>query len=112
MLTRKAVAEDIPRLGSTLGSAFAEDPIVKWIFPGAGTRTRVLPAFFSFQIRHLYLPHNEVYTTEDLLAAALWLPPGNRARVCLDRPTRHTARPAFTPSGKGASSDTSTPEHA
>lgn len=79
MLTRKAVADDIPRLGCTLGLAFAADPIVNWIFPGAEIRTRVLPAFFSLQIRHLYLPHDEVYAADDLVAAALWLPPGQTA---------------------------------
>ena len=79
MLTRKVVAEDIPRLGSTLGLAFAEDPIVNWIFPGAETRRRILPAFFSLQIRHLYLPYDEVYAIDSLAAAALWLPPGQTA---------------------------------
>lgn len=59
--------------------AFAADPIVNWIFPGTAARRRILPAFFSLQIRHLYLPYDEVYAMDNLAAAALWLPPGQTA---------------------------------
>ena len=60
-------------------TAMNEDPVICWLIPRSETRQRVLPRFFALLIRHLYLPTDKVYTTEDLAAAALWLPPGNAA---------------------------------
>jgi ribosomal protein S18 acetylase RimI-like enzyme len=76
---RKAKPSDVSRLSDVLAQAMNEDPVICWLIPRSETRQRVLPRFFALLIRHLYLPTDEVYTTEDLAAAALWLPPGNAA---------------------------------
>jgi len=44
----------------------------------------VLPRFFALLIRYLYLPTDEVNTTGNLAAAALWLRPGNAAPATSD----------------------------
>jgi hypothetical protein len=61
-----------------------DDPVICWVIPRPETRRRVLPRFFGAMIRHLYLPADEVYTTEDRDAAGLWLPPGNAAPATSD----------------------------
>jgi GNAT superfamily N-acetyltransferase len=56
--------------------SFDDDPVACFMFAGDRRRRRGLHAFFSSQIRHQYLPHGHVYTTNELDGAALWGPPG------------------------------------
>ncbi len=72
---RGAVAADIPSLASMLVRAFADDPVANFMFAGDRRRQRGLHAFFTSQLRHEYLPHGHVYTTDDGDGAALWGPP-------------------------------------
>ena len=78
-LVRRAVSSDVSQMAAVLGRAMEEDPGICWMFPRSGTRGRVLPRVFAAMILHLYLPSNEVYTTDDHAAAALWLPPDDAA---------------------------------
>jgi len=78
-VVRRAVTGDVFQMAAVLGRAMEEDPGICWMFPRSRTRGRLLPQVFAAMIRHLYLPSNEVYTTDDHAAAALWLPPGNAA---------------------------------
>ena len=73
---RKASQDDARPLGAVLAHAFADDPLIRWLLPGGGARSRRLPAMFAMELRCLYLPHNEVYTTRDLAGGAMWAPPG------------------------------------
>jgi GNAT superfamily N-acetyltransferase len=52
--------------------AFADDPVANFMFAGEWRRRRGLRSFFSAQIRHQYLPHGDVYTTDELDGAAIW----------------------------------------
>lgn len=72
---RRATSSDIPRLVGVLARAFDDDPIPNFLFRGDRRRRRGLRRFFSIQLRHMYLPDGEVWTTEDLAGAALWAPP-------------------------------------
>jgi ribosomal protein S18 acetylase RimI-like enzyme len=76
---RKAVSSDVSPIAEALARAMEQDPGICWMFPRSQTRERVLPQVFAAMIAHLYLPANEVYTTDDRAAAALWLPPGHDA---------------------------------
>ncbi len=59
-----------------LARAFDDDPVARFVF-GAERRLKWgLRRFFRVQLEHLYLPHEAVWTTEDLAGAALWAPPG------------------------------------
>ena len=73
---RRATPSDVPRLAVSLARAMQDDPVIGWVIPRPDTRRRILPRFFTAMIRHLYLPTDEVYTTDDQSGAALWLPPG------------------------------------
>lgn len=73
---RKASRYDARALGVVLAHAFADDPVMQWLLPTAEARARRLPRMFAMELRYLYLPNNEVYTTRDLAGGAMWAPPG------------------------------------
>jgi len=64
--------------------AFDDDPVSNFMFAGPRRRQRGLHSFFATQLRHQYLPHGHVYTTEDLTGAALWGPPGRDRHPVLE----------------------------
>ncbi|MDQ1375941.1 MAG: hypothetical protein QOE07_579 [Acidimicrobiaceae bacterium] len=76
LIIRKASPDDARPLGATLARAFADDPVMRWLLPSARARTLRLPRLFAMELRYLYAPYDEVYTTRDLDGAALWAPPG------------------------------------
>jgi GNAT superfamily N-acetyltransferase len=74
---RKATADDVPRLAKALARAFYDDPAMEWFFPDDSQRMRRRELMFeSFFLKRVCLPHDETYTTEDLVGGALWMPPG------------------------------------
>jgi hypothetical protein len=73
---RKAVPEDLPRIGSALRRAFFDDPLFEWAIQDDDRRQRFLLGFFT-QYAKAFLRHDETYTTGgEVVAAALWAPPG------------------------------------
>jgi GNAT superfamily N-acetyltransferase len=74
-VVRKATADDVPRLAQALARAFYEDPVFEWLFPDDAERLGRSERGFAFYLRRVYLPHNECYTTDDVVGGALWLPP-------------------------------------
>lgn len=58
-------------VGDILADAFNGDPVVTWISRDPDYPKWSWPLAVPF-----FLPHNEVYVTEDGIGAALWLPPG------------------------------------
>lgn len=72
---RKAAAEDLSAVCGTLAAAFFDDPVFGWGMPAADRRRQILPAFFAI-VSEAYLAYGEIYTTDDLVAAAVWAPPG------------------------------------
>jgi ribosomal protein S18 acetylase RimI-like enzyme len=75
---RRANLADASRLAQTLASAFQDDPVIAWIFPDQRRRRAVLAAFMEFRLRNLAFPHDQVWTTHDGAAAAVWFPPPGR----------------------------------
>jgi GNAT superfamily N-acetyltransferase len=73
---RAVALEDVPELSVSLARAFLEDPVSGYLFPDR--RTKRLERYFRFQIRSMFLPRGEAWTTPDLRAASLWTPPKNR----------------------------------
>lgn len=70
---RRAVDGDVPALSRVLARAFIGDPVVEFLFPDASRRRERLPAFFALQLRAMYLPSGEVYTTVGRSGAAMWM---------------------------------------
>ena len=73
---RKATPDDLPEISSALSKAFFDDPLTSWALPDDDRRQRLLPEFFALFTR-AFLRHDQSYTTAgDVVAAALWAPPG------------------------------------
>lgn len=71
---RKAQAVELPVIGQALAAAFHDDPVIGWVVPDPGVRRALLPGFFEL-MASVSQEHDEVYTTDDLDGAALWMPP-------------------------------------
>lgn len=62
-----------------MARAFADDPVMMWIFPSDQMRRRQLPAFFVVAMRGTSLRHEgtEIVMAEGaVLGGAMWVPPG------------------------------------
>jgi GNAT superfamily N-acetyltransferase len=79
---RQAVKAEAAQLEIVMAKAFHDDPVIGWLMPDAGRRPARLRRFFGVELRHVALARGCVWTTSDLSAAALVLPPG-RWRVPL-----------------------------
>jgi ribosomal protein S18 acetylase RimI-like enzyme len=73
---KKAGPDQAGVVAEILADAFNEDPVMTWICPDPEYPKWAWPLALPF-----FLPHNEVYVTEDGLGAALWLPPGVELRM-------------------------------
>jgi ribosomal protein S18 acetylase RimI-like enzyme len=75
---RQAQKADVRALSATLGRAFYEDPIMKWMLPDDRLRAKGLPRMFAILTRRQYLAGGgvEVATNgSEIGAATLWGPP-------------------------------------
>jgi GNAT superfamily N-acetyltransferase len=75
---RHAQKSDVRALSATLGRAFYDDPIMKWMLPGDRHRAKSLPMMFAILTRRQFLPGGGVEVAmngSDIGAAALWEPP-------------------------------------
>ncbi len=75
MHVRRAGAADTARMCVTAVRAFVDDPVMRWLFPDddeflAPGGAVMRPAFRG------WMPHGEVWCTDDAAAVAVWIPPG------------------------------------
>lgn len=68
---QSANPDDLETLVDTLSDAFAEDPVINWLFP----REAVYPALFRLILRGSALPRGMVHMEAGSRGAAIWLPP-------------------------------------
>ena len=88
MEVRQAVDDDVQQVATTLGRAFAGDPVMAWVAaPGEERYARTGPNAFNAILRVTYMPKAEVYTTVDGRAAVIWVPPDK-----WKAPVSHTVR--------------------
>ena len=76
LLVRKATGQDRAAVVETLTTAFFDDPVMSWWVLDPARRSEILRAFFEIivDVNH---PHDELYTTSTVpAAAAVWVPPG------------------------------------
>lgn len=73
---RQATLQDAAAVSELLGNAFRDDPVLTWLIPGPERRHDLVAGYFRSAVKHLYLPHEHVYLTEDVSGAALCLPAG------------------------------------
>ncbi len=67
--------DDATKLGVSLARAFADDPGFSHVLPDDRDRTERLQIFFETELRSVALPRGLVWTTEELVGAAVWGPP-------------------------------------
>jgi ribosomal protein S18 acetylase RimI-like enzyme len=72
---RQANSADIPAISHTLAAAFFDDPVFSYCYPDLAERRQILPRWFEI-VTEANLPHGEIYTTDDVVAGAVWVPPG------------------------------------
>jgi GNAT superfamily N-acetyltransferase len=71
---------EVRSLGRTLGRAFYDDPVMRWMLPADGRRAKGLPRIFAAMTRHHFLAGGGVEValrSGEIGAAALWDPPGS-----------------------------------
>lgn len=73
---RKVTAADLPQVVEALARSFYDDPVFSWIIPNDDQRLGKLRRGFDLFARRVWLPKDEAYTTEDVIGAAFWMPPG------------------------------------
>lgn len=73
---RHATDADRDHVAGVLARAFFDDPVAMWMLPDDDRRRRLGPRAYEMFLRHMFLPHGEVYTDRDRRGAALWAPPG------------------------------------
>jgi ribosomal protein S18 acetylase RimI-like enzyme len=71
---RVATSADAPALSKVLAEAFFDDPVFRWCFSDSARRRQILPQWFELVVR-ANLTHGEIYTTDGVIAGAIWLPP-------------------------------------
>jgi ribosomal protein S18 acetylase RimI-like enzyme len=59
----------------TLAAAFFDDPVFSYCYPEVAARRQILPRWFEI-VTATYLPHGAIHTTDDVVAAAVFVPPG------------------------------------
>jgi GNAT superfamily N-acetyltransferase len=71
---RVASAADVAGVAQVLADGFYDDPVLVWCYPDNQRRKAILPTFFETIVRSM-VAHGEVYTTDGVIAGAVWLPP-------------------------------------
>jgi len=74
MSFRIAKVEDMPDVVSTLAVAFAEDPVLSFLYSDEKTRPMMLAAFFATRLMG-GLGIDEVSTVSGCVSASVWVPP-------------------------------------
>ncbi len=77
---RPATRADVGALSRTLGRAFFDDPVMRWMLPDDDVRRRKLHRLFAALTRHHHLAGGGVEIATggaDIGGAALWDPPGS-----------------------------------
>ncbi|MGQ0679745.1 MAG: GNAT family N-acetyltransferase [Actinomycetota bacterium] len=74
---RKATRPELPAVCAVLADAFFDDPVMNWWIPDGQRRKQLLPGAMEL-LAGMSLEHNAIYTTDDLIAGAVWVPPGKQ----------------------------------
>ncbi len=73
--TRHVMPERAEQIGSVLAAAFADDPVMHWMFPKVETRQGFVTAFMTMACRRS-IEVGHAYELAEGSGAALWGPPG------------------------------------
>ncbi len=72
---RKATIADVDALSHAIARAFETDPFWRWMFPTGDFLARAAK-LTAFELTHVHLRHDEVWTTTgEIQGSAVWAPP-------------------------------------
>lgn len=74
-MIRLASPDDVGRLAVTATRAFAEDPVMRWLYPDDTEYEASAPSAFHY-VASRCLYYGSAWCTDDAVATALWFPPG------------------------------------
>ncbi len=79
-MTEPAAFDDVPALRTLLGTAYAEDPLSRWLFPDDEARPHACAAWYGlFAEQYVTGAHSTVVRDGgEIVAVALWRLPGDR----------------------------------
>lgn len=80
---RKATTADVDALAQVTARAFDDDPFWRFMFPGNDFLTRA-SKLAAFELRHVHLRKDEVWTTGELHGVAMWAPPDQWRQTTID----------------------------
>jgi ribosomal protein S18 acetylase RimI-like enzyme len=72
---RRAESSDVQRVARTASLAFAEDPVMRWLFPDDDEYEALHQSVFG-GIARRWMATDSLWCTDDCVAAAGWVPPG------------------------------------
>lgn len=75
VIVRRATTSDEPRLRVTAMRAFADDPVMRWLYPDDGVFFQPGGAVLHSAMRG-WVGLGEVWCTDDGAGVAVWIPPG------------------------------------
>ncbi len=73
---RKGDLDTSAAMAEALARAFYDDPVFSWVLRHDKRRMKVLRRGFSLFLRRVWLDHEETWTTQGAVGAAVWEPPG------------------------------------
>jgi GNAT superfamily N-acetyltransferase len=73
---RKMTDADVEAVARSLARAFYDDPHMRWVVRDDAIRLDRLERGFTTYITRIWFPHDECYTHDRAIGAALWMPPG------------------------------------
>ena len=72
---RAATIDDLPRLCRTTMHAFADDPVMRWLYPADDDYYAGDGQVLRYVFRR-WLAHGSTFTTDDCVSVAAFVPPG------------------------------------
>jgi len=75
MPIRRATPHDIRHISTTAVAAFAEDPVMRWLYPDDDIYLQPAGALMQPAMKG-WLRHGELWCTEDGVGVGVWIPPG------------------------------------
>ena len=73
---RLARVDEHDAVASALADAFYDDPVMSWVSPDDSRRLDQLRRLFAFFGQRVWFRHELSFTTEGIVGAAVWMPPG------------------------------------
>jgi GNAT superfamily N-acetyltransferase len=73
---RKARRDERAQVAEVLADGFYDDPVATWFYPDDARRREQLRNVFALVGERVWFDHDLTYTTDGVVGAAIWVPPG------------------------------------